>query len=395
MKKLTVLGQDVRVRVSPTFLQNAACPLNLKLTYVDKVEDHFLRVSTIRGSAAHEAIADLTKMAVDEEMPFNELTDDDVIAAVQKHTPHEIYAELGNILRWVRLWRDRYQYSKDLVGFEERLAVYDTPNWDEAPWDEADIRGILDWIEINNVHRHCIITDYKSRAGILSQGELDAHEQLSFYAWLVSKFYPHVETFTVRIWYLQYGFAGETSRTAQQIADYEDQMRLQIAKVLDIQSWDPIPGDHCGVCNFIHMCPVAKDLGPVPPEIISQTQAVEAASRIRVMEVLTSEMKKKLRKYVVANDAVRIGGDFVYGFKAHTSKAWDVRKVQEVLQRFGMDLPGADIVNLDKRKITKLIKSARNNENEELADALEELAYKETSTDFKGYKALANEDDEE
>lgn len=387
MKKLVVLGHELNVKVSPTFLQNAACPLCLKLQYIDRVEDRYIRVSALRGSAAHEAIADLTSIAITDKMPIQELSDDALLSAVSKYTPHEIFAEIGNVLRWVRLWRDRYKINLDhYVGHEEKMAIDD--DGEECAWDTAAFRGIVDYIDIRP-GGHCIITDYKSQAGVFSQARLDNHDQLTFYCWLASKFYgTRIKQFSARIWYLQYGFYGETTRTMQDINAFEQQLHVQVEKVMEIDNWNPIPGDHCGLCDFIHLCPVGQDNSEVPQQIVSQTQAVRSAQRLRVLESMTSQLKKGLRSYVEANDAIRLGGDFIYGFRSYDKKKWNPQLVEELLRSNGYSV--VEIANLDARKLGKFITGLQKSDIA-LADELEAIVESETRTVFSGYKLGVND----
>jgi len=382
MKKLVVLGQELNLKVSPSFLQKAACPFCLKCAYIDKVEDRYIRVNTLRGSASHEAIADLTRIAVDDEVPFADLSDDQVADAVQKNTPHEIVAELGRVLAWVKLWRDRFVRTRHFVGHEERMAIND--DYEECSWDDASYRGIIDYLEINPGN-HAVITDYKTSAHILSQGELDQHDQLTFYAWLIRKFYPHVKSFTCRIWYLAYGFYAETTRTVEQLEAYEQRMDLQVRKVMDIQEWIPLPGEQCGVCDYVHICPITKDLSGPPKYIITQQQAELAAGRLKVFEALISGLRKSLAGYVKANDAVRLSGDFVYGYRASPVNKWDVAKLEQLLRAEGISI--AEVVNVDAKRMKKFLRTLEA-DNPEFVEQLREEALEVTAkTQFKGYKS--------
>jgi hypothetical protein len=385
VKKLMVLGQELSLKVSPSFLQKAACPFCLKCAYIDKVEDRYIRVNTLRGSASHEAIAELTRIAVEDEIPLRELTDDQVQACVHKHTPHEIIAEQASILKWVYLWRDRFVMTKSFVGHEEKMAIGE--DYEECAWDEASYRGIVDYLEITATHAD--ITDYKSSAHVLSQGELDTHEQLTFYAWLIHKFYPHVKTFSCRIWYLQYGFYGETRRTVDDINFYEQSMDLKIQKVMDIQDWSALPGEQCGVCDYVHLCPIAADVSGPPKYIVTQQQAELAAGRLRVFEALISGLRKNLAGYVKANDAVRLSGDFVYGFRASTVLQWDTVKLEELLRREGLSI--AELVRVDAKTMKKFMKQLEH-DNPEFAEQLQEEALTVSAkTQFKGHKVRAIE----
>jgi hypothetical protein len=208
-KVLEVNGEKLTIKLSPTFIDKAACPKYLKLHYVDKVDDKYVRIAAERGSAAHAAIAELIGICQEAQIQPSSLSLEQIAEAVKRHTGHHILPETGDILSWTRLWAERYKISKYIYGVEEKVGLDHA--YDDTEWDDASYRGILDVIDIEGTH--LTVTDWKSQPHILNQSELDAHEQGTMYCWLASKLYPHIETFTFRIWYLRYGFYAETTRS--------------------------------------------------------------------------------------------------------------------------------------------------------------------------------------
>lgn len=387
MKHLTVLGQTVPMRVSPTFLQNAACPLCFKLTYVDH-EQKYPHLAAIRGSAAHEAIAALTRAALDNEMDAKDFTDQEIFEAVRLATPHAGMPEIGNVLAWVKTWRDRFQIKHShIVGHEEKVALDE--NYQETDWDHASYRGIMDYIEIHH-DTHAVVIDYKSQAMILGQGKLTNHMQLTFYCWLAWKMYPQLKTFTVCIWYLQYGFLQETQRTLEEVQAFEQELHLREAKILDMQNWDPIPGEHCNMCDYPHLCPVAEDMSLPPAQIITQDQAASATERLHVLTVVKKRLEEKIKSFVSSNGPVRIGGEsggVVYGFAAKPVTGYDSAKVEEILRANGIAL--ADVANVNKQLLKKLVR-----EYPDLKEQLEDTIWRKTKTEF-GVVADEARDDED
>lgn len=382
MKKLTVLGQDLNVQISPSFLQKAACPLALKIRYIDRYRDQYIRVASLRGSAGHEAIAELTtEFLANKEMKLRDFTDERIHQAVAKHTPHEVYSELGHIYQWVKIWRDRFHFDRaTFYGHEERMSI--DHNFDECSWDTADYRGIIDQINIKD--QFCTITDYKSQMAILNQEELDTHDQLTFYAWLTSKFYPHVKVFFVRIWYLRYGFYHETVRTRAQLDDFEKVLAMREQKVLDITEWRPIPGAHCDNCDYVHLCPIAKDASDLPVQIITEEQAVKVALRLRVVESLKKTLQTRLREYSKGTSLpVQIEGDYIYEYVYAPKTFYDTQALEKLLRDNGIEF--APLVNVDKKKLKKLVKEHKR-EHPELADEIEATLVVKHATKFMGHE---------
>ena len=385
MKMLKVLGQELPLRWSPSFAQSSACPAFLKFRYIDKVDDIYVRVAAERGKAAHGAIADLITSCMEKKTEISDLTDLDIRRAVEKHTKPEIAAEFGNVIQWVELWRERFQIPTNICGVEEKISLDE--QFEECRWDQGAYRGIIDLSQVSG--SWATITDWKSQPHILSQTELDdpfggpVSEQMTHYAWLFNKQYPHVVNFNVRVWYLRYGFYTESRRTERDLKMYEEALHLREKKVLELDNWDPIPGDHCQWCDYIRRCPLATNLAPETVEVVSQEQAILNAQRVTVMDALSSDIKGRLKKYVTANDDVRIGDKYVYGYHLQESDYWDAAEVIELLQEHYRD--AAEVLRVDVKAMKKFIRKV-GSEDEVLAQSLEDLRKTRRKTVFKGSK---------
>jgi len=383
MKQIVVLGETLDIKMSHSFANSAACPLYLKLHYLDKLDERFVRVAAERGKGLHSAISSLITICVEREIQPCDLDTDELVDAVTTHTPQNVVSEMALILEWVKLWASKWKISENYFGHEEMLAIDD--EFDECEFSDGSYRGILDVIDIEDTH--CVVTDWKSQPHIIAKGELDdplgygVPEQLTGYAWLASKLYPYLETFTVRIFYNRYGFYHESPRTLDDVARYEENLLMKEQKISEIDSWDPIPGKQCQYCDFIHMCPLAQDTSN--DQIISQAQAVSAGQRVQVMDNLSKALKEKLKDYINANDNVRIGEGYGYGFSKKTSKQWTTEMVEDAMEEHDRKL--SEVANVDSRKIQKVIKEA-SRENPDLAELLHEAEKPKHYTRFEGYQ---------
>jgi len=392
VEKLVILGDELPLKISPNFLKQAACPRNLKLMYINKEVNRYVRANTVRGAAAHEAIAEVTRLALTTNRKLVDFSNDEIRDIVAKNTPSLAYAEIGNIYKWVLLWRDRFFITNHIVGHEEKMAIDE--KFQECSWDKATYRGIVDYIDIDEDEG--LIIDYKSQANILSESDLTNHEQLSFYCWLVNKFYPHVNHFRARIWYLQYGFYAETERTSADLAVFEQQMFLRIQAIRKIENWDPVPGEHCNFCDYIHLCPYATEEEILPTKVLSDTQALRLARGVRVKEEWVSKAKKQLKAFVDGNNDVELlgtnGSRYVFGYRMAPSYKYDFSIVKEVLVSAG--IPLSDALRVDARDMKRIEKGLIRN-NPLLADRLEEAKTRTGKTMFKGYIPKPGDDQEE
>ena len=384
---VTILGEQLPIKLSPTFLERAACPLCLKWTYIDQIVTQYTRTNALRGAAAHLAIAVLTRRCLDERITPDRLSDEQLRRAIAESTQHEIYAEIGRIFEWIALWRERFDLqAQDLIGFEEKMAIDE--KFAEVGWHEASYRGIVD--VLHNPGRTAIITDYKSQPNILSQTALDQHDKGTFYCWLTSKFYPHLEHFFFRIWYLRYGFYAETRRTRRQLDLFEQTLLVRKQKLTEIRSWDPIAGDHCGVCDFIHLCPLGHAASPPPSEVVTHRQAQQLASELRVKEEYVKRARAKLKVYVEHHEEpIELAG-YGYGFRASETEAWEPTRLAEVLREH--QLPVAEYLGGNRKRLTKLLKRAARQESE-LFEELDAARVLRTTTKFTGYKLAGDDED--
>jgi hypothetical protein len=381
----TIAGAELPLKLSPTFLERAACPLCLKWSYIDRLITSSSRTSALRGAAAHLAIAVLTKCCLDEKILPSRLSDEHLRRAIAQATPHEIYPQIGPIFEWVSLWRERFLLQpKQLVGFEERMAI--SERFDEAAWSDAAYRGIVDVIHIRD--RTAIVTDYKSQPNILSQAALDQHDKGSFYCWLVSKFYPQIEEFVFRLWYLRYGFYAETRRSRHQLDLFEQQLFVRRQKIAEIERWQPIAGDHCGVCDFNHLCPLGQTSSPLASELVTHEQALKLASELRVKEEWIKRARGQLKVYVEKNeDPIELAG-YAYGFRASETVQHDAGALIDPLRE--NDLTLSTYLVGKTKPLAKLLKKL--DQASELRDQLEAARVVKVTTRFKGYK-LAGDDE--
>jgi len=331
------------------------------------------------------AIADLTQVCIKEGIQPNELEHGLIKKAVHDNTDHRLFVEVPNILEWVVRWSEHYRLSKHMVGHEERMAI--DLLYHEVDWSEADFRGIVDVIDIKGAH--CTITDYKSQPHILSQTDLDAHYQLTFYAWLVSKFYPFVKTFEVRIWYLRYGFYAKTPRTKEQLKGFEDGLLLKVDKVMSIKDWNPIPGAYCKWCDHAGRCPVGKPdengcFSPLPQAIINEEQAKHYGSELRVIERRRGDLSKALKEYIKGHEEpVKISDSFAFGYRQKTSVFYPPAKVLAVMKEHGVDAAG--YVTFSTATMKKLLKSAKKDQPA-LYNDLEDASESKARTMFEGFE---------
>ena len=351
------------------------CPFAFKKTYIEKTPR--LRLENLEfGAAVHNIIKDI----LDARLAGQDYNIQDLIS---HNTPHSISPRIAEILSIVNLFESRFKMDMNyVVGVEEKMSLDEAG--DEAPWDRSYLRGIIDILEING--NHAIITDHKTQYNILSNAEMDSHEQLTFYCLLTKYFYPQVERFTVRIYFARYGITKQTTRTMEEILSHEEVVKAKIEAIEGIEEWVPIPGSTCTICEHMHLCPLANYDQEDKDDllVLDEAGARRAAKLLRVREVQVKRLRDALRGYCSKNGPIRVSDEWNYGHVARESESWPVKPTYDVFKRHGYEF--ADHISFSKSSMRKLANRARRLDKE-FAEDLDKVCKHEKDTAFRGYKS--------
>lgn len=353
------------------------CPFAFKKTYIDKTPR--TRLENLEfGSAVHDVIRDILEWRLRGEV----ISPDDIWNMIGYNTPHSISHRIGEIFEIIQKFQDKFRMNMEyVVGVEEKISI--NRDGKDAPWESGYLRGIIDILEI--VGNHAIITDHKTQYNVLSNREMDSHEQLSFYCLLTKSFYPQVEKFTVRIYFARYGITKQSTRTMEDVVRYSDVVESKIKSIEGIEEWVPIPGPTCTICEHIHLCPLAQYDKNDKDDllIIDSASASRAAKLLRVREVQVSRIKEALREYSSKHGPIKVSDEWSYGYVPREGLEWPVNETREVFKRHGYDF--SDHIGFSASSMKKLIKRARRLD-QEFSEDLEGIAKEKVDTSFKGYK---------
>lgn len=350
------------------------CPFAFHKTYVDKVPK--IRLENLEfGAAVHNIIRDILEARLRGQQSV-------VMDVINHNTPHSISPRVEEIMGIVEVFQNKFKMNMDyVVGVEEKMAIDRDGN--ESPWDESYLRGIIDILEIRD--DHAIITDHKTQFNILSDDEMDKHDQLSFYCLLTKGFYPQVERFTVRIYFARYGITKQTTRTMEDVVRYADVVESKIQSIEGIKEWVPIPGSTCTICEHMHICPLAQYDKEDRDEllILDAAGAARAAKLLRVREVQVKRLKEALRAHCSRHGVIKISDEWQYGYVPKESKGWPIEATREVFKRHGHDI--SSHISFSKTSMRALVNRARRLDAE-FAEDLERVSKEEKSTSFRGHK---------
>lgn len=386
---------------SPSRLDTATCPFLFKKTYIDQEpRARTQSLAAARGAAVHEVFEKMTKMMVksDKEVSFTKNMLQEMVVEAVKANP-QAYPETRDILDMAIRYAKKppYMLTTD-ADVEARFGVkmgeegivessYDDPN--TLARGRADIQMISDDLKT------AFIFDHKTQPNIEPADTF----QLGFYAWVMFRSNPYLQTVKTVLHFARFGYYSEPYEwTREQLEGIEDEIMTRIMIIENCQDWSPIPYKGCQYCPYLTECPINKEYfevaekGVVPKpgsfKILGNTaQAVKAAGSVYILEEIVKKLKAELKDHVKKSGVgVAIPG-MVFEHRVKDDVHWDKvnktmkNELYKVFEKHGKD--PRDYMSFNNTATNHVWKS-------EGAEALvKELAAKlprKKSTTFKGYK---------
>jgi hypothetical protein len=284
-------------------------------------------------------------------------------------TPKEAPADVFDV--WPRFFNSFILPSMEAPGVELKLAF--TRNWKPTEYfgDDAFFRMVLDWTYRQG--ELVIVQDWKSNRVVPETVEKNL--QLRIYGWGVRESrYPDATEVLLRLHFLRYGAEREVLLLPEDLAAVPDELDNQIAQIESWKEFEPTPGSFCGWCGVMAHCPVMAQ-ALVPVNILYPTtreDAVQAATLLLAIQIMDTELKNNLKRYVQENGPVPVG-DVVYGPKISTSYELDPKAITDyLLNEGGLETDQAwGLLNLTK---TSLESGLRKLKRKDLIPKVLELA---------------------
>lgn len=299
---------------------------------------------------------------------------------------------VGELLPKARMFQERFEFDADArIGSEHFVAVDaegDVASYFDVP--KGGYHGRIDWAEMAPKSaakpNQLRVIDFKNYPAIHPRAEIRAHEQLSFYAWMLAKHYPQVlkQPARIGIYYFEYGVTNEEELTWAEIdANVERLMaRIRHKRALRIVDVRPEPGfGRCQYCDFIGDCADGKAmLDNKLGAIVDNESAKQAARSLFVIDELRKATSEALKAYCKEHGPVRIDGDAGYGFVSKSESEYDVKGIAKLLKDNGVD--PWQVVRIDKDALDKATK-----DSEVLQKAVQTLVrVSRDGTTFKAFK---------
>jgi hypothetical protein len=323
---------------SPSKLDVAICPTRFYRHYLDpdRPREKLESVPQARGSAVHLILARITEELLRKRETF---TDQDirnwVSEAILQHPAAA--EETGSILSMARRYllnppdflpadaqvEQAMAIKMGERGFEE--CGYDDPN--------AYARGRIDIWMVSEDLSEATIIDHKTQPNIEPADTF----QMGFYAWMMSKIHPYLQTIKTVLHFAHYGtYSKPYAWTKEALAEIEDEIITRIMTNDARTDWSPVANKFCDYCVFALECPIYERVverdasGKLRPKqtsikILGDTnKAVQLAEEIKVLDQASSLRQKELRAHVEASGAPIAIPGVIFGFAAKENVIdWD------------------------------------------------------------------------
>jgi len=308
-----------KIAHSHTRMKSFDCPKRYYMQYIKKEpagQDVFEP-----GRSLHEFAAQYGKHCLTERVKTDITKAEEIALTVISKVPLE---KQDDFMALVKKFVDSHKFAhENIIGIEEEVC-FDRELL-PAPWysNEAWFRGKIDLIEsIDN--ESVLITDYKTGWAV----DVDLR-QLKTYAWLVSKQYPHVESFRVTQDYVRLNIISDVVVFNRGDLDDWEKKILKRCDAIEASvkagKYKAVPGGRCKTCPYVMQC-------STPPSelmVTDEASATLACKTVLVLEGQLDALKSQLKAYTAEHGPL-IVNDQEFGHFISHGKTWDVDKFLQV-----------------------------------------------------------------
>lgn len=202
-----------------------------------------------------------------------------------------------------------------------------------------------------------IVLDWKDTFGMPGPSDVsfEGYFQQRFYAWLVMKNYKHVESVTLREFYVRFSEPREATIFRTDLDDIEAELAALVERFdrsVEEELWIPTPGKHCSYCPRPTACPIPK-FARGAGRIADDDDAADRAKQLLVADAIVKQNKEALAVWASRNGPIEIKD-------AKGVRVWGHRESRRVSRPTKEELEAAlargevDLAKLyPERKVTK------------------------------------------
>lgn len=305
---LQVQPYNLPFRLRQSSLEDAKCLYRFHSVHVLGNRDPEGEFAT-RGTHFHE----LAKQYVD------------FLRRSQQTSDWEYADELTNAKDWnleaIAIFKGwaRSQFIETEHIFETEYKV--RLDWNFQPVDDDDpeqkkrvvFSADMDRLEFRGTE--ATVHDYKSHFMSFKPTTIQA----VYYAYLIFRLFPHIETVKFQLEFVRYGISPEAREfTREDIPEMERYVEQQIARLIDaLESnvWPAMVNSKCAYCML--SCPLVE--AGLTQEAVGQVQtderAAEMAQQLYALHLAAKRLHANLKNWATRSGTIDAGNDIRLGFK--------------------------------------------------------------------------------
>jgi len=384
------------------------CPLKYKYQEIERIKTP-KRVEQVFGTVVHSALRRMFERdplypTLEEVVHYYGQTWKEAAEKIawvkpeRREKEEEMYFAEG-----VKLLENFYKKNKPwALNAIEQESRFSAQIQDQDTGAEHTLSGIIDRLDKNPADEEYEILDYKTGKRMPSEESLTDNLQLGLYAIALRARWPHVapEKIKTTLYFLKHNDSVSVTHTDETLERAKRRVLTTISaieKAIATNEFTPTPGPLCNYCGFRPICPMwsheyKKGDTPAPDE-------KEVAAAINEMFLIKKEEGELKRRTAQARATIlaymeKAGVLRVFGSGGFITKqtqerfSFDMNKARPILERLGKWL---DVLEPDEKKISKLLTSLPQSEQDELLAARE----KKIITTLKSSAKKGVEDEED
>ncbi|MCX8174022.1 MAG: PD-(D/E)XK nuclease family protein [Thermoplasmata archaeon] len=297
------------------------CPLQYKLSKIDKIEPEGTTIEAFMGTLVHETLeklyTDLINGKLDtlrelEEFYTNEWRlrwNPEKVKIVKRNYTPENYFDVGkNCISG---------YYRKFYPFNQALPLWVEKDFTIDLGEGIEITGVIDRVDRAEKGKY-EIHDYKTTGTLPDKDWCEENEQLGIYQLALQEQFDDVEEVRLIWHYLRFDTEREVKRSPEQLNMLKEKLRTTALEILNQKEFEPKKSVLCDWCQYWKHCPLKKHalkLEDFGPEEISEEEGFQLATRygelhekIRELEEELEAVKKKLLEYARANKYLAVVG---------------------------------------------------------------------------------------
>ncbi|MGC8912459.1 MAG: RecB family exonuclease [Thermoplasmata archaeon] len=296
------------------------CPLQYKLSRIDRIEPEGTTIETYLGTLVHEVLEKLYTDVRNGKVPkLEELIEfytsswktnwNEKIKIIKKEYTPENYFEVGK--------RCIEGYYRRFHPFNHGITLWIEKDFTIKLEEGIEITGVIDRVDKTGEGKY-EIHDYKTSGSYPTKEWSESNEQLAIYQLAVEEELEDVKEVKLIWHYLRFEMERESVRSREDLDKLKEEIRKLAFEIINATEFEPTSSALCDWCMYWKYCPLKRHsllIEEYGPTEISEEEGYKLATRYgeltemkKAIEAEMEEIRGKILQYALANAYQAIQG---------------------------------------------------------------------------------------